>query len=137
MSASNNSGVQNTDWGATPMRQAAVVRPVDQGNPPRVATAVGFGAGGGAFIRNQGGDADAAQGLVVCRFGLGAAVSGTVTLQFPQATPAAAGGMFCAAAWASLVVTQGNPLTIAWTVAGNPIGPGEHHAIAYQWNNPV
>jgi hypothetical protein len=44
--------------------------------------------------------------------------------------------MFCAAEWASLAVTQANPLLIAWT-ATRALVPGEYVNIAYQWRQPV
>lgn len=137
MSASISHGGGQSRYPATPLRQwMATVQAVDQGGAPAVAVAAGFGQGGGASVTNQGRDPDRSQGLIECRVGLAPAASGSVSLQFPAAAPAAAGGFFCAADWAALTVTQANPLAIAWT-ATRALVPGEYVNIAYQWRGSV
>jgi hypothetical protein len=136
MSASiaiGGSGILNV----RPLRQRVplTIRARDLGNPPAVASATGLGIGGGAGISHQGADQDASQGIVRMRVGLAPSLTGIVTLQFPQAMPAAAGAIVCFSDLA-LVVTQGNPLSIAWTAPG-PLVSGSIARIAYQWRDPV
>ena len=132
-------GGQNLDWGVTPLRQypPGTVRAVDQKNPPVIVSATGLG-NGGAFIINQGADADASQGLIACRIGLGFASTGTVVIQWPVAPPAAAGGFVFLCDWATLVPSGTNPITLTWTQLPSEIlVPGQRKLIAYQWRNPV
>jgi hypothetical protein len=116
-----------------PMRQypPATIRPPDLANIPLVVSATGLGSGGGAGV---GGNADSAWGQLRVFVGLAPSASGTIVLQWPVAPPAAAGGIFCAADWASLVVTQGNPLTIAWTATQPLVQSFRPLLLAYEWN---
>jgi hypothetical protein len=117
---------------ATPVtRQGYTVAPPGQGNVPMVAIATGLGNGGASVAANS----DSASGIVSMFPGVGAAATGTLTLIWPVAAPVAAQGVFCAADWASLAVTQGNPLTIAWTAPAALAPNSKPHRLAYQWNN--
>ncbi len=115
-------------WNAPPLD----TRPPNPGLAPLVVSASGLGAGGGAGI---GGNSDSAWGQVRIFVGLGAAGTGTLVLQWPVAPPGSAGGVLCACDWATLVVTPGNPLSIAWTALAPLLPNSRPLHIAYQWNN--
>jgi hypothetical protein len=109
------------------------VRQPDLGMAPAVVSIAGFasGSGAGAFIANDGGEADLSQGLVKIRVGLTPASAGTIVLQFP--IPPTAGQYVAFADWASIVVSEtGFNLTLAWT-ATRPLIPNETLTLAYQW----
>jgi hypothetical protein len=106
------------------------VRQPDLGGAPAVQSIAGFGAGAGAYIRNQGSAADRSQGIVIIKVGLTPAASGSIVLLFPQALGVA---YWAAAEWASVTLTPaGAVLTINWT-ATRPLLPNETIALAYQW----
>jgi hypothetical protein len=112
---------------------AAFVRQPYLGDAPAVQLLTGFGAGSGAFIRNNGSDADQSQGLVVIRCGLAPGSSGNVALNFP--IPPLDGQYWCAADWANIatpIAVGGNALVIPWT-ANRPLLPNEVLLLAYQW----
>jgi hypothetical protein len=135
MSASiSGQNVRADNWNFTrPMWNAAPLdsRPPAPGAAPIVVSATGLGAGGGAGIS---GSSDSAWGHVRVFVGLGAGGSGTITLQWPVAPPGSAAGILCAADWATLVVTQGNPLAIAWTATAPLIANSKPLILSYQWN---
>jgi hypothetical protein len=117
---------------ARPMRRPNPAM-IDQPNPgaaPNVATLTGLGAGSGAGI----GIGDSASGLVRCIVGLAPAGTGTLVLSFPAALPAAAGGIFAAADWCSILVSGANPYTLTWT-ATRALTAGETVLVQYQWVN--
>lgn len=118
--------------------QSTPPRLPDQGNAPRIVSTTGLGTGGGAGMRHDGQDADASHGRITVRVGTGASQSGNIVMSWPVTPPAASGNLlvFGNPDFGSLVVTQGNPATIAWTNATGPISPGTHSLI-YQWQtNP-
>lgn len=102
------------------------------GGAPRVVTINGFGTGAGAYIRNQGSDADKSQGIVIIRCGPDPAGSGSINLEFAPLAPAA--GQYVALAdWASCTTTPSvTQLGIGWT-ANRPLRPFETLPLAYQW----
>lgn len=102
------------------------------GSPPQVVGITGLGAGSGAYVTNNGSDADQSQGLVALRVGLTPAATGTLSLTYPAGIPAF--GYFYAADWASVSVTGGggNNTTLTWT-ANRPLVSGELLLLAYQW----
>jgi hypothetical protein len=111
---------------------ATSVRQPDLGGAPRVSAATGFGTGGGAYVRNNGSDADQSQGIVVCRCGLNPAATGTLNLTFPGPAPTA-GLYWIASEWATFVpTTAGQALQLAWT-ATRTLVPNETVTVAYQW----
>jgi hypothetical protein len=102
------------------------------GSPPAISAATGFGGGAGAFILNNGSDADQSQGLVAVRVGVGASPSGEIVLAFPVAPTD--GQYWFAADWATLAPqpVAGNDLALAW-VATRTLVAGELVTLAYQW----
>jgi hypothetical protein len=108
----------------------ATIRPPNQGNTPAVLAATGLGAGGGAGLS---GNSDSAGGHVRLFVGLGPSASGTLSLQWPVAPPAAAGGIVCFADWATLAVAQGNPLVITWTAIAPLVPNSRPLRLDYQW----
>ena len=108
------------------------VRQPDLGSPPSVVQVVGFGAGAGAFIRNNGSDADQSQGLVVIRCGLNPTGSGSVMLSFPIAP--LPGQYVALADWAAFgsPAIGGNIISIPWT-GTRPLLSNEVLLAAYQW----
>lgn len=111
---------------------SAYVRQPYLGSPPAVAGIAGFGAGSGAFIRNDGADADQSQGIVQIRCGLAPLGTGAVQLSF--STPLAAGQYVAFADWANITnITISAPLLqFAWT-ANRQLLPNEVLRLAYQW----
>lgn len=111
---------------------SAYVRQPYLGSPPSVIQVLGFGAGGGASIRNNGSDADQSQGLIVIRCGLNPSASGSIQLFFPIAP--VLGQYWGAADWASLGSPSvgGNVLMFPWT-ATRPLLSNETLLLAYQW----
>jgi hypothetical protein len=109
----------------------AFVRQPELGQAPKIFGLNGFGAGGGAFIRNHGSEADQSQGLVVVRCGLNPAGTGVLQLSFPAGV--VTGQYWCAADWASLSTVAATPvLQINWT-ATRPLLSNEVLLLAYQW----
>jgi hypothetical protein len=111
---------------------AAFVRQPYLGSPPSVAGIAGFGVGSGAFIRNNGSDADQSQGVVVIRCGLAPLGAGAIQLNFPAGVTA---GQYVAFAdWAAIgPITPATPLLqFAWN-ANRPLLPNEVLHMAYQW----
>jgi hypothetical protein len=110
----------------------AFVRQPDLGFAPSVAQVLGFGAGAGAFIRNNGSDADQSQGLIVVRCGLNPAASGSVMLSFPIAP--IAGQYVGLADWATFgsPAIGGNIISFTWT-GTRPLLSNEILLMAYQW----
>jgi hypothetical protein len=101
------------------------------GNLPLVGAVSGLGNGGANLATGS----ETWGGIVNLMPGIGAGASGSVQLTWPVTPPGTAGGIWCAADWATLVVTQGNPLTVAWTAAA-PLNPaGMPHRLAYQYVN--
>lgn len=96
------------------------------GSPPAVSAISGFGTGSGAFILNEGSDADQSQGLVAIRVGLAPAQSGTIELSFPVTPPAMS--FFCD--WATIEASEGD-LTLTFN---RPLVTGELLRLAYQWS---
>lgn len=119
---------------ARPMWQAppADTRPPNPGAGPAVVSATGLGTGGGVGL---GANSDSAFGHLRVFVGPGAAGSGTIVLQWPVAVPGSAGGVACACDWATLVVTPGNPLSIAWTAVAPLVPSSRAIHLAYEWNN--
>jgi hypothetical protein len=111
---------------------AAFVRQPYLGMAPAVAGIVGFGAGSGAFIRNDGGDADQSQGLVVIRCGLNPLNNGVVQLTFPAGV--VAGQYVGFLDWGAITnMSLATPLLqFSWT-ANRPLLPNEVLLFAYQW----
>lgn len=111
---------------------AAFVRQPYLGSPPAVVSVLGFGTGGGGFIRNNGSDADQSQGLVVIRCGINPSASGAIQLSFPVAP--VAGQYWGAADWATFGAPAigGNILQFNWT-ATRPLLSNEVLLLAYQW----
>lgn len=122
------------DSSANPLRgpPVAFVRQPYLGSPPQVVTITGLGNGSGAFILNQGADADQSQGLVALRVGLAPASTGTLTLFFPVAP--VANQYIWLADWATLgaLTVSVNNLSAGWT-ASRPLVTGELLLLAYQW----
>jgi hypothetical protein len=112
--------------------QSAYVRQPDLGSPAKVAGIAGFGAGSGAFIANDGGEADQSQGVVVIRCGLAPLGVGAIQLNF--STPVATGQYTAFADWANIgVITVAAPtVQFAWN-ANRPLLPNEVLRLAYQW----
>jgi hypothetical protein len=109
------------------------VRQPDLKSPPAVVSISGFasGSGAGAFIANDGGEADQSQGIVKIRVGLTPASAGTIVLQFPIAP--LTGQYVAFAEWASIAATEsGFNLNLAW-IATRPLIPNETLTLAYQW----
>lgn len=111
---------------------SAFVRQPYLGSPPAVAGVAGFGTGAGAFIRNNGSDADQSQGLVVIRCGLIPAASGAIQLSFPLG--AVTGQYVGFADWAAISpITVATPIVqFAWT-ANRALRANEVLHLAYQW----
>jgi hypothetical protein len=110
---------------------AAFVRQPDLGMAPRVFGLAGFGLGAGAYIRNNGSDADQSQGLAVIRCGLNPAGVGVLQLSFPNGV--AAGQYWLAAEWAALgSIPATGVLQITWT-ATRQLLSNETLLLAYQW----
>jgi hypothetical protein len=111
---------------------AAFVRQPYLGSPPVVMGLAGFGAGSGAFIRNDGSDADQSQGIVVIRCGANPLGAGAVQLNF--STGVATGQYVAFADWANIAsITAAAPtLQINWT-SNRPLLPFEVLTMAYQW----
>jgi len=110
------------------------VRPPDLKSPPMVsALGAGLGTGAGAFVRNNGSDADQAQGLVIIRAGSNPTAGPyTLTLTFPAGV---AGGQYVFFAdWATCAAgaPSGNNITITLT-ATRAVLPNERLHFAYQW----
>jgi hypothetical protein len=111
---------------------AAFIRQPDLKFPPNVAGIAGFGTGSGAFIRNDGADADQSQGIVVIRCGLNPAGAGAVQLNF--STPIATGQYVFFADWAGPGIITAAAPTLQWAWTSNrPLLPNEHLRVAYQW----
>jgi hypothetical protein len=111
---------------------AAFVRQPFLGSPPMVAGLVGFGAGSGAFIRNDGSDADQSQGLVVIRCGLNPLGVGVVQLTFPLGI--VTGQYVALADW--MTVSTYTIATPIWQVnwsANRTLLSNEVLLMAYQW----
>lgn len=108
------------------------VRQPDLGSPPAVAQVLGFGAGGGGFIRNQGSEADQSQGLVVIKCGINPGASGAIQLSFPIAP--VVGQYVAFADWCSFgsPAVGGNVISFTWT-ATRPLLSNETLYFAYQW----
>lgn len=118
--------------------QATPPRLPDQGNIPRIVSATGLGTGGGAGFRHDGQDCDASHGRILVRVGPGASNSGSIVMNWASTPPAASGNLlvFVNPDFGTVVVTQGNPATIAWTNASGPPSVGQH-TMVYQWQtNP-
>lgn len=111
---------------------AAFVRQPDLGQPPVVVQVIGFGAGGGAFIRNHGSEADQSQGLVIIRCGINPSTTGTIQLSFPVAP--IVGQYVAFADWCSFgnPAIGGNIFSVTWT-ATRPLLSNEVLLVAYQW----
>lgn len=110
---------------------AAYVRQPYLGQPPSIFGLAGFGSGQGAFIRNDGSDADQSQGLVSIRCGINPLGVGVVQLSFPAGI--VAGQYVILADWASFVLNVAAPvLQISWN-ANRPLLPNEVLTLAYQW----
>jgi hypothetical protein len=110
-----------------------MVAPIDLGGAPMVFGIGGFGTVGmGAYIRNQGRDADRAQGLIVIRCGLNPGATGVVQISFPP--PAIVAGQYVLLAeWATFALTTASPtLQGNWT-ATRTLLPNETLIAAYQW----
>jgi hypothetical protein len=105
--------------------------PSGVGAPPMVAIATGLGNGGASIA----GGSDSASGRVWLTAGIGAGANGTLSLQWPVTPPASALGIMVAADFATLVVTQGNPLSIAWTAPGPLLANSRPHHLSWQWVN--
>lgn len=110
---------------------AAFVRQPDLGEPPRVAALTGFGAGAGAYIRNDGSDADQSQGLIIIRCGLGPTSSGSIGLSFPAGV--VAGQYVFLADWASFTPAAPAGNVIVITAAARALLSNETLLLAYQW----
>jgi hypothetical protein len=110
---------------------SAFVRQPDLGSAPRVFGLAGFGSGMGAFIRNNGSDADQSQGMIIIRCGVNPVGTGVVQLSFPAGI--VAGQYVLLADWASFVLNvAGAVLQANWT-ASRSLLPNEVLAAAYQW----
>ena len=111
---------------------AAFVRQPYLGSPPNVAGIAGFGSGAGAYIANDGSDADQSQGIVVIKCGLSPLGVGAIQLSF--STPLTAGQYVGFADWATIgPITLAAPLLqFAWN-ANRPLRPNEVLRMAYQW----
>jgi hypothetical protein len=111
---------------------SAYVRQPYLGSPPSVAGLAGFGSGAGAFIANDGADADQSQGIIVIRCGLNPLGIGAIQLNF--STPLSAGQYVGFADWAVVgPITLAAPLLqFAWN-ANRPLLPNEVLRMAYQW----
>jgi len=111
---------------------ALYVRQPYLGSPPAVQLVNGLGSGSGAYITNNGSDADQSQGLVALKVGLNPAGTGNLALNFPAGV--VTGQYVFAAEWATLTPAPpaGNVLVIGWT-ATRPLVTGELLLLAYQW----
>jgi hypothetical protein len=111
---------------------SAYVRQPYLGSPPNIMGLAGFGAGAGAFIANDGADADQSQGLVIIRCGLNPLNSGAIQINFPAGV--VAGQYVGFADWCTFTnVTVASPtLQFAWG-ATRPLLPNEVLRLAYQW----
>jgi hypothetical protein len=101
------------------------------GSPPAIFGLSGFGVGSGAFIRNQGSDADQSQGLVVIQVGLNPLATGVIQLSFPAGI--VAGQYVFLADWATFVLAYATPVLQATWTGTRPIQPQETLLAAYQW----
>lgn len=112
---------------------AAFIRQPYLGLAPAVSAVSGFGTGAGAFIANNGSDADQSQGMVRIRCGLAPTASGSIALAFPGSPLASS--YVALADWAAIsnpIALAGGLLTIAWT-ANRPLLPNQTIHLAYQW----
>jgi hypothetical protein len=125
-----NIGLRSLRQGVGPA--GADVRQPDLGGAPKVQTISGLGVEAGAYVRNQGSGADQSQGMVIVRTGAAPSTTGTIVLAFGATVTAAQ--YWCAAEWASLVLSAaGAALTITWT-STRPLRPFEPIHLAYQWS---
>jgi hypothetical protein len=117
---------------ARPMRNGPPVmtRPPGPGLAPIVTTATGLGAGGGVGV---GGNSDAGWGHLRVFVGLAPAASGTIVLLWPVTPPAATGGLFFTADWATIVQTGTNPYTLTWTAILPLVTNKRPLRLAYEW----
>jgi hypothetical protein len=125
-------GLRSTN-ATRPLRgpETAFVRQPYLGSPPMVAGLVGFGAGSGAFIRNNGSDADQSQGMVIIRCGLNPLGVGVVQLTFPLGV--VTGQYVALADWCSIAYTIASPiLQVNWN-ASRTLNSNEVLHMAYQW----
>lgn len=108
------------------------VRQPDLGSPPNVVSVTNLGgAGAGAFILNNGSDADKTQGLVALKVGPGQSGNPVVTLRFPAGI---AGGQFVFLAdWCSISpgAPAGGQIALTCTPNRTLVG-GELLLLAYQ-----
>lgn len=129
----SNGGGTRHSHATRPLRgpQTAYVRQPYLGSPPAVASLTGFGAGAGAFVRNNGSDADQSQGMVVIRCGLNPTSNGAIGLSFPAGIEA--GQYVFLADWALL--TQDAPAgdVIVLTAIARTLLSNEVLHFAYQW----
>jgi hypothetical protein len=124
----------NTSQAFHPLRGTpqAYVRQPYLGSPPSVVSIIGFGAGAGGFIANDGADADQSQGIVVIRCGLNPLGVGAIQLNF--STPLATGQYVAFAEWATITnITVSAPLLQFNWNANRPLLPNEVLRLAYQW----
>ena len=117
-------------------------RPPDLGYAPSIVDATGLGDGGGAGIMGNGADADCNSGIIAFSFGINPAASGTITIQWPAEAIVDYGAepfnFFAPFANFVMVVTQGNPVVINWSISGGgPPLPNRSWQIVYQWANAV
>jgi hypothetical protein len=120
-----------------PARQCppGTIRPPDLTaslGPVNIGNIVGFGVGSGATITQRHGIADNARGTIAIRVGVGPLGVGTVNLQFFSPPPAAAGGLWLAASWATLNSVGTNPVVIT-CIATETLIPGTVLLLTYEW----
>jgi len=110
----------------------AFVRQPYLGSPPQVVSISGFGTSAGAYVLNNGSDADQSQGIVAIRVGLNPSSLGNVTLYFPIAP--GAGQYVAMADWSAPItpVVSASNLLLGWS-GNRPLVTGELLLLAYQW----
>jgi hypothetical protein len=132
MSAAMSGRHMFADGNTRPMRNGPplMTSTPDIGQPPAVWGLNGFGAGAGAYIRNQGRDADRSQGLVVIRCGLNPAATGVLQLSFPAGI--VTGQYVLLADWCTFALVVAAPVLQANWTATRTLGQ-ETLLVAYQW----
>ena len=116
---------------ARPMSQPnpLTIRPPDRSllgdPPPTIGTVTGLGNGGATLFRGDG-----ISGTLYLFPGVGAAATGSLALTFGPAR--AANAWFCAASFATLALTGGNPLIVTWTAPAPLMPNSKPHLLTYQ-----
>jgi hypothetical protein len=112
-------------------RSAWMTRPVNPvGGQPMIVSATGLGATGGASVFGDG-----ASGDILLFVGVGAALNGTVRLDFAAGDPpAGANGFSVFADFPVIISAPPGPFNIVWTMPAQPRVSSRPMHIHYEWN---